>query len=176
MSSARAPSAPEAVSSGQMVTSAAQRAREPDERQTDERRRILALDILEQRYAQPFGLETARAVVGLLAGHVALDLSGTQRAKHDRRRIDVGQAHSGVDAEQRAGGVEARGLATEGAELVAAARRVAGFAEQPLADRSHLIAPDHQSARVQSRNGLGLREREAQRAGGRRFPLAVRLG
>jgi len=38
-----------AVGSGQVVTGAAQRPREPDERQPDESRRILALDALEQR-------------------------------------------------------------------------------------------------------------------------------
>src|SRR5438132_51371 len=48
------------------AASSAQRAREPDERQPDERRRILALDTLEQRHPHAFRLESARAVVRLL--------------------------------------------------------------------------------------------------------------
>ena len=87
----------------------------------------------------------------------------------------MGEAHPGADSEQRAGREEARRLAAESGELGATAGRVTGFAEQLLADRGHLIAPDHESAGVQPRNRLRLCERETERAVGGRLSVEVFL-
>src|SRR6185369_6174238 len=53
-----------------------------DERQPDERARIVGLDALDERDAEPFGLGTRRAVVGLLAPQVRLDAALVQAAEH----------------------------------------------------------------------------------------------
>src|ERR1700731_5307938 len=129
--------------SGEVVTGAAQGPREPDERQPDECRRILALDTFKQRNTQALRLEATGAVVRLLARHVAFDLPGGQGAKHDRGGVDVGKAHPGVDSQHGAGGVEACGPATQESELRAAARRTAGFAETPVTRRGTLRGTDH---------------------------------
>ena len=57
-----------AIGLGQRESVSPQRARQPDQRQADQRRRVLRIDTFEQRDAQRFGLEAAGAVVRLVAG------------------------------------------------------------------------------------------------------------
>ena len=57
-----------------------------DQRQADQRGRIVRLDRLEQRDAEVFALGAAGAVVGLLGAQVALDLGVVEGAKAHRHR------------------------------------------------------------------------------------------
>src|SRR5262249_6887706 len=63
------------------VPDAAQRAREPDERQTDQGCRIATLDTLEQRNPQRLCLEASGAIERCLALDVAVDLLGGEGPK-----------------------------------------------------------------------------------------------
>src|SRR5579885_1110062 len=68
-------------------TRLAQQPSQPDQRQTDQRGRVFALDLLEQRDAQRFGLETAGAIEGALVFEIAFDFTGVERAEAHPRQI-----------------------------------------------------------------------------------------
>ena len=71
----------------------AQHAGQPDERQADQRGRIVAVDALEQRDAERFGADAAGAIVGSLAPQIGVDLGGGQEPE---RAADVDERASGI--------------------------------------------------------------------------------
>src|SRR5258708_30970418 len=60
---------------------------ERDQRQADERSRVVGIDARDQCNAQAFGLGAARTVVGLLAAQISLD----------RTRVEVAKRHAAGD-------------------------------------------------------------------------------
>src|SRR5579863_4852206 len=159
----------------QLKARGAQRAREPDERQADEGRRILALDAVEESDTQGLGLEAAGAIERPLARDVTIDLTRRQRPEDHGGGVDVSQMLARACAEQHAGGVEMRGVAGEARELRAAAWAIARLVEKLTATVRHLVAADHERLRLAGAHGLRLGGREAQRTIGRGFPGKVLL-
>src|SRR5215469_9267049 len=121
MHSPRAPAVDAALRSGEGKAGVTQRRGEPDEWQPDERGRVAALDAFEQRDTERFQTEATGAVEWPLARHIALDLLGTQLAKHDRGGVDVREVQSTTAPPQRAGRIKERRPAAERCELLAAA-------------------------------------------------------
>src|SRR6266511_2974023 len=84
----------------------AQHRSEPDQRQTDERGRVIAFDAFEQCDAERLRLDRSRAVVRPLAAQIRFDLVGgelAERAAHvDQRQPAV----AGRGVEQRDAGME----------------------------------------------------------------------
>ena len=72
----------------QLVTELTQAARQRDQRQADQARRVFADDAGKQTDSQRFAPESAGAVEGLLGRDVALDLGFRERTKVDGGRID----------------------------------------------------------------------------------------
>src|SRR6185312_5594631 len=147
----------------QREAGAAQGARQPDQRETDEGARVGALDALEQGRPEGLRLEAARAVERFLPLHIARNLSRRQRPEVHGRRVDVGQAHAGAWFDDGAAGVEPGTRATERRELRPGGRGVARLVEDSRAGGRYLVAPDDDSVRV----SLGDRERFDKRQAGR---------
>ena len=80
----------------------AQQPRGRDQRQPDQRRRVLRFDRLEQGDAQAFRLEAAGAVERLFGVDVALDLVARQRAETHRGRVAAHRARVAARARRRA--------------------------------------------------------------------------
>jgi hypothetical protein len=85
---------------------------EADERQADQRRRVVAFDALEERNAERLGANAAGAVIRALASQVHVDLGGGEEpegASHvDERclalpRRGIQQAEPGVKDDRLAG-------------------------------------------------------------------------
>src|SRR5512138_3442077 len=70
------------------------------QRQPDQRIGIVTVQPLKQRNAQTFRLETACAVIGLLAAKIVFDLHVGQLAEHDRERFDHHLAVTGSAVEE----------------------------------------------------------------------------
>lgn len=132
----------------------AQRAREPDERQADERRRVLTFDAFEERDPRAFRLEASGTLERALTGDVAFDLVSGERAYEHRCRVHMSEAYPGVYSQHGARGVEARGATAQERQLCAAARRIARLVQQLLPAGCNLIAADDYGIGVLARNRL----------------------
>jgi len=73
-----------------------QRARNPDQRQSDQRRRIAAIDAIEQRDAEPLAAKTAGTIEWTVELHIARNFGVVQRAESHNRPVDVLIQESGL--------------------------------------------------------------------------------
>lgn len=148
---------------------AAQGRGDPDERQADERCRVLGFDPFEECNAKRLDLEAAGAIERALTLHVASDLLCGELACHGLREIDMARFAPRARHE-RHGGVELGDRSGEPGQLGAGARGIAGFVEDRGADRCDLVAADDERPGMAGGYRAGFLEREAAGPVGWRFP------
>src|SRR4051812_44780890 len=124
---------------------ALQHADERDQRQADERSRIVGFHALDKRDAQTLGFGAARAVVRLLLAEIAFDHRVAERLEPHFAGDHAGLALSDRSVEQRDGGVEVRCLAAQRAQLADGGRMVSWLAEARRLTRGDLVRADDES-------------------------------
>lgn len=153
----------------------AQGPRDEDHRQADERRRIVARELVEERDAESFALEATRAVDGGFGCDVARDLVRAEGAKAYPRDIHVLCREPRLETDEGDGGVEQHLLARQLREHGFLRRVAAGLAEALVAECADLVRADHDRPRFALGDELGLGEGETGGERGRGLERAAGL-
>ena len=143
----------------------AQCAGEPDERQSDERGGVARFHRFEQGGAESLAAESAGTIERAVELDVTRDLVRGQRAESHRGAVDVLVAGARSLAQQDRRRVELDDAPALGRQLRAAARGVAGLAEDAALEVGDLVRADDPAPGVTRGDGLRLGPRQAQRPG-----------
>ena len=133
---------------------------QPDQRQADERGRVVRVHLVEQRNAERFDLEAAGAVVRLVARHVATDLLVAEATEVHRRDVEVPFVRAAVREHDVHGGVEHDAMSAQRFQLRDRAVARAGLAEHVPPAHGELVGADHEAVGVPPGDDFGLGARQ----------------
>lgn len=142
---------------------------DPDQRQSDQRRGVAAVDSIEQRYAEAFASKAAGAIERPVALHIDHDIFCDEMPESHRRAVDMLVLDGRQATQQHGTRVKAHRPSAAAQQLLSAAFGIAGLFQSTTVTVGNLVGSQHPGSWVSCGHGLRFRKRESQCARFRRF-------